>query len=104
MNTIPSEILEKPFFSMTGSEILQLFGTIAESKTITQDFTDKKYVYGIRGLANLLGCGKTNAQKVKSSGIIDEAVYQIGQRIIIDSEKALELIKNKPQKSETPSL
>ena len=97
MNTIPSEILEKPFFSMTGSEILQLFGTIAEAKTVSQDFTEKKYVFGIRGLASILKCGMTNAQRIKNTGVIDEAIYQAGRKIVIDSEKALELIKNNPQ-------
>lgn len=98
MNTIPSEILEKPFFSMTGSEILQLFGTITEAKTVSQDFTDKKYVYGIRGLSNLLGCGKTNAQRIKNTGVIDEAITQVGRKIMIDKHKALKLIKKNNQK------
>ena len=97
MNTIPSEILEKPFFSMTGSEILQLFGTIAEAKTVSQDFTEKKYVFGIRGLASILKCGMTNAQRIKNTGIIDDAIYQAGRKIVIDSEKALQLIKDNPQ-------
>ena len=39
----------------------------------------------------------TNAQRIKNTGIIDEAIYQAGRKIVIDSEKALELIKNNPQ-------
>lgn len=91
---ISPEILEKPLFSMTGSEILELFSQVAEKKTITKDFTEKKYVYGINGLATLLGCGRTKAQEIKSSGIIDEAIYQSGKKIVIDSDKALQLIKD----------
>lgn len=79
---------------MTGSEILELFSQVAEKKTITKDFTEKKYVYGINGLATLLGCGRTKAQEIKSSGIIDEAIYQSGKKIVIDSDKALQLIKD----------
>lgn len=79
---------------MTGSEILQLFSVVAERKTITEDFTDKKYVYGLNGLAKLLGCGRTKAQEIKNSGKIDEAIYQAGRKIVIDSEKALELLQD----------
>ncbi len=79
---------------MTGEEILELFGAIAEQKTITKDFTAKRYVHGIDGLARLLGCKRTKAQQIKSSGVIDEAIYQSGKTIIIDGDKALELIKS----------
>ncbi len=91
---IALEILEKPFFSMTGGEILALFNAIAEQKSVTKDFTEKKYVYGITGLAKLLDCGKTKAQEIKNSGVIDEAIYQTGKKIVIDAEKALQLIKS----------
>ncbi len=91
---LPTEILNKPLFSMTGSEILQLFNVIAESKTITHDFSEKKYVHGLRGLANLLGVSKTTAQKIKNEGKIDAAIYQTGKTIVIDSELALKLLKN----------
>lgn len=93
MISVPQEILDKPFFALTGREVLLLFSVIVEEQTIQQDYTNKKYVYGLNGLAKLLGCGKTNAQKVKNSGVIDEAIYQTGKKIVIDSEKALELLK-----------
>lgn len=47
----------------------------------------------LNGLANLLGCGRTKAQEIKSSGQIDQAIYQSGKTIVIDSEKALQLLK-----------
>lgn len=52
---------------------------------------EKKYVYGLDGLARLLGCSKTHALKVKNSGIITPAIIQNGRKIIIDSELALNL-------------
>lgn len=79
---------------MTGSEILELFQVIAESKSVAKDFTEKKYVYGIDGLAKLLKCGKTKAQEIKNSGVINDAIYQAGKKIVIDSEKALQLLQN----------
>lgn len=91
------EILNKQIFTMTGAEIVELFSFLVPIHQVTQvtDFTTKKYVYGINGLANLLKCGKTKAQELKSSGILDEAITQIGKKIIIDAEKAIELLKNK---------
>ncbi|MFB9120950.1 DUF3853 family protein [Bergeyella porcorum] len=90
---VSSSILEKQFLTMTGEEILELFGAIAEQKSVMKDFTSKRYVHGIDGLADLLGCKRTKAQQIKSSGVIDEAVYQSGKIIVIDGDKALELIK-----------
>lgn len=91
---ISHEILQKPLLTMTGSEILELFQVIADSKTVTHDFSEKKYVHGLRGLATLLGVSKTTAQKIKNEGKIDAAIYQTGKTIVIDSEKALQLLQN----------
>lgn len=54
----------------------------------------QKYEYGINGLAKLLGCSRTTASKIKSSGVLDDAIFQVGKTIIIDKEKALELFNN----------
>lgn len=91
------EILKKQILSMTGEEIVELFSLIIPAQQVTQtaDFTTKKYVYGISGLAGLLRCGKTKAQELKTSGRLDEAITQTGKKIIIDAEKALELLKSK---------
>lgn len=90
---ISAALFDKQIFMMTGGELLELLGVIAEKKTITKDFTEKKYVHGIGGLATLLGCSKTTAQGIKNSGKIDAAIYQTGKTIVIDAEKALELMK-----------
>lgn len=56
---------------------------------------EKKYVYGIKGLAKLLGCSQATAQRIKSSGKIDQAIFQDGHTIVIDSDLVLELMKRK---------
>lgn len=92
------EILKKQVLAMTGEEIIELFSFLFPNNqhvTQTSDFTKKKYVYGIKGLADLLKCGKTKAQEIKSSGLIDQAISQIGKKIIIDADKAIELLRNK---------
>jgi len=42
---------------------------------------------------DLLGCGRSTAQKIKNSGILNEAIIQIGNIIIIDEDKAMECLK-----------
>ena len=49
------------------------------------------YEYGLKGLAKILGCSISKASKIKSSGILDEAIIQKGNIIIIDKKKAIEL-------------
>ena len=51
------------------------------------------YAQGLDGLAELLGCSKRTAQNIKTSGKIDKAVYQEGRMIIIDADKAIELLR-----------
>lgn len=61
--------------------------------TDTDGSAPKKYVYGLRGIQELFHCSKSTAYNIKRSGRIDEALSQIGNTIIVDAEKALELLK-----------
>ena len=81
-NMISEEILNKPIMTMTGN-------TPAKVK----DFSQTECVFGLDGLASLIGCKKTKAQQVKNSGILDDAIIQNGRKLIIDKNKALELLK-----------
>ena len=56
--------------------------------------SEKKYEYGMKGLAKILGCSLSKASYVKSSGILDKAIIQNGNIIIIDKELALKLFGN----------
>ena len=55
----------------------------------------KHYVYGIQGLCDLLGCSQTTAHRIKSSGVIDAAISQNGNIIVIDADLALDLLKTR---------
>ena len=46
-------------------------------------------VYGLAGIRQLYGCSKSTAHRILHSGCIDEAVTQIGRKIVINSAKAL---------------
>ncbi len=59
---------------------------------LVEQVTEKR-VYGIDGLATLLGCSKVTACKVKASGKIP--FMQIGRKVIFDVEKVLKAIENK---------
>lgn len=51
-------------------------------------------VTGMSGLAKLFGCSKATAQRIKSSGVIDAAISQIGRTFVVDTRKALTLVQN----------
>ena len=54
-----------------------------------------KYVYGLKGIAELFDCSISTANRIKNSGVIDKATKQIGRKIIVDAQYALELINRK---------
>lgn len=62
--------------------------TVEEFLEVSKNFTsDDKYEYGLKGLAKILGCSISKASKIKSSGILDDAIIQKGNIIIIDKKK-----------------
>ena len=64
-----------------------------------QQQEDKRFVYGLKGLAKLLGCSKTTAARVKATGNYDEAITQIGALLIIDADKVLEIAKRQKEQN-----
>ncbi len=92
------ELLSKPVWQMTGEEFIML-SRHASSQTEAQPQpvadTNRKYVYGILGIAKLFGCSLPTANRIKKSGKIDKAITQIGRKIIVDAELALELAGKK---------
>ena len=82
---------------MTGEELLRLLQSEGATKGVLTPVIDssKKYVYGIAGIARIFGCSMPTANRIKQSGKIDKAITQIGRKIIIDSDLALELAGRK---------
>lgn len=84
-----------PLFKLTLQELKSELMEEFQSQFLTL-LSKKKYEYGIKGLAKILGCSRAKASKIKNSGVINEAIFQNGKIIIIDIEKALRLLnKNK---------
>lgn len=78
--------LETPIWQLTVGEFLEISRDI---------ISEKKYEYGLKGLAKILGCSVSKASEIKSSGILNEAIIQKGNIIIINKEKALKLLAEK---------
>ena len=71
-----------PIWQLTVEEFLEV------SKLIN---AEKKYEFGLKGLAKILGCSISKASEVKRSGLLDDAIVQNGKIIVIDKDKALQL-------------
>lgn len=67
-------------------------GTAMVSAEETPEYK-KRYVYGVQGIADTFGCSIPTANRIKASGVIDEAITQVGRKIIVDPELALRLAK-----------
>lgn len=77
---------QTPIWKLTVEEFLEIFKSLIQ---------ENKYEYGLKGLAKILGCSISKASEIKSSGILNEAIIQKGNIIIIDRQKALELFAQK---------
>lgn len=83
--------LNTPLFRLTAGEFLELLECAQKPEVVDTTKDETKYVYGLAGIAELLGCSKTQASRIKQSGKIDGAITQVGNLIITEAEKALEL-------------
>ena len=95
-----NELLGKPVWQMTGEELLFLarHGNMSTSRESTKTSTakeEKQYVYGLAGIARLFGCSLPTANRIKQSGKINRAITQVGRKIIVDADLALELAGRK---------
>lgn len=54
----------------------------------------KRYVYGLKGIQELFNVSHGTAQKYKD-GILKNAVFQSGRKIVVDVDKALELFNSR---------
>lgn len=57
--------------------------------------SEKRFVYGLKGMAKLLGCSKTTAARLKASGDYDEAITQIGALLLIDKDEVLRIARER---------
>lgn len=93
-------LLSKPVWQMTGEELLflsrQSSDTTTSQSPANEPTATKHYVYGIAGICEIFSCSKPTAIRIKKSGRIDKAITQVGRKIVIDADLALQLASQKP--------
>lgn len=94
-----NELLGKPVWQMTGEELLFLaqHGNMSANGETAKASSkeEKRYVYGLAGITRLFGCSLPTANRIKQSGKINHAITQVGRKIIVDADLALELAGRK---------
>lgn len=83
-----------PIWQMTGAEFLELLQP-SETKQTVLDTTssEKRYVYGLSGLRQLIGCSHVTAQKIKDSGKLKGCFSQVGRKLVFDADDVLNALK-----------
>jgi hypothetical protein len=83
------ELKSKPLWQMTGDEFLALTGQVQQTPSKDVLNQNKRYVYGLSGLRELLGCCHVTAQRIKDSGKINGCFSQVGRKLIFDADAVL---------------
>jgi hypothetical protein len=86
---------ETPVAMLTVGQLKEIFDKKNTGLPLVNEVHEKKYVYGYMGLAQLFSCSIPTAARIKLSGEIDPAIKQIGRKIVIDADLALELAGKK---------
>ena len=89
-----NDLKQKPVAMMTGEELSFLIDSrMATWATEIASLSQRRIYYGIEGIAQIFGCSVPTANRIKKSGVIDDAITQIDRQIVIDGNLALELAK-----------
>lgn len=97
INTFSIEnLMQTPVWMMTGEQLAFLMTNLSLLTNKRDDepkqTKPKNVVYGIKGIAETFGCSISTANRIKRSGVIDGAVTQVGRKIVVDRDLALELV------------
>jgi len=85
-----------PLWQLTVADLMETLKEIQQQPVIQQP--EKRFVYGLKGIAQIFGCSRTTASEIKKSGLIDEAITQFGRTIVVDAELALQLVKSRKKR------
>ena len=84
---------QTPLSFLTVGQFMELLNTGKQNEPVTVQESEKRYIYGLRGIRQLFNVSHATAQRYKDT-IIKDAVLQQGRKIIIDADKAMELFNN----------
>ena len=62
---------------------------------LNQEQPKEDYAYGLNGLANLLGISMPTAQRLKNTGVIDDAISYAGRKMVINKQMVLDKLKGR---------
>ncbi|MEI8203367.1 MAG: DUF3853 family protein [Bacteroidota bacterium] len=86
---------DTPIVLLTVGQLKEILISLQKSETINIMNPEKKYVYGISGIASIFNCSIPTANRIKARGKIKNAITQIGRKIIVDVDLALKLASQK---------
>lgn len=78
-----------PIWQLTVGQFRELL-----KENAATEITEKKIVTGYQGLADFLGCGRSKVYELVASDEIKDATIRHGRKIMFDTEKVLEILKN----------
>ena len=96
---LPTGVLrsDTPVWQLTVQEFVELLESVLRNHAAVPESVARdppRMVHGLDGLCEIVGCSKSTAMRLKKSGILDEAIVQTGRKIIIDADKALDILYN----------
>lgn len=86
---------ETPIAMLTVGQLKEILSHSTPTEVHVQQCPQKHLVYGYDGLARLLKVSRVRAGQIIRGGQIADAVTQFGRSIVIDADKALELLGRK---------
>lgn len=78
---------QTPIVMLTVGQLKELLLGLPKEEPVQNDYTERKYVFGLKGIRDEFNVSHTTAHKYKNT-ILKDAVIQNGRKIIVDVEKA----------------
>ena len=86
--------LNRPIWQLTVGEFLEVTKGIEQPPVIVE-YKEDEFVYGVAGLAKLIGASYSAAWNLRKSGKIDKATHQAGRKLMFNRNRVLEITKTK---------
>ena len=86
-----------PIVMLTVGQLKDILNEILKCKVSDVINTEKKYVYGLRGIRVLFNVSHATAQRYKDT-FLQPAVSQNGRKLVVDAELAIELFNQNTYK------
>jgi len=90
--TIPGITNSTRLIDLTVGQLQKIIAKSLEAAKPVESNTTDEYVYGLKGLAQVLGCAKQQAWYIKSTGRYSKAIKQEGRKIIVNKTLLLKMI------------